>query len=140
MNQSRMSNGFVSQMMQTHPQQPRIASDQFARAVQALSECVAVCTTCVDASLAEQHVQQLLRCIRLNLDCADICGATAAVLDRPNNPGRNVLLSLLQACQAICESCRNECEQHAQMHEHCRVCAESCRHCAQLCSEMMQSV
>ena len=140
MNQSRMSDGRVAQMIQTHPQQPRIASEQLAGAVQALNECAAVCTTCADACLAEQHVQQLVQCIRLNQDCADICRATASVLARPSNPDRNVVRLLLQACQAICESCGSECEKHAQMHEHCRICAESCHHCAQLCSELVQSV
>ncbi|MCC6457971.1 MAG: four-helix bundle copper-binding protein [Caldilineaceae bacterium] len=135
-----MSNGRVAQMIQTHPQPPRLAIEQLARAVQALNECAAVCTTCADACLAEQHVPQLVQCIRLNQDCADICRTTAAVLARPNNPDPNVLRSLLQTCQAICESCGSECERHAEMHEHCRVCAESCRHCGQLCSELMQSV
>jgi hypothetical protein len=139
MNQSRMNGGHVAEMIQTHPKQSRLPNEQLAHAIESLNECASVCTTCADACLAEEHVQELVRCIRLNQDCADICRTTAAVLARPNNPDRNVVRSLLQACQAICESCGNECEQHAQMHEHCRVCAESCRHCAQTCSELMQS-
>lgn len=140
MNQSKMSNGHVAEMIQTHPKSPRLTTEQLAQAVQALNECAAVCTTCADACLAEQHVQQLVQCIRLNQDCADICRTTAAVLARTNNPDSGVLRSLLQTCQAICESCANECQSHADMHEHCRICAESCRHCGQICRELMQSI
>lgn len=139
MNQSQMSDGRMAQMIQTHPKQSHLPGEQLARAVETLNECAAICTACADACLAEQHVQQLVRCIRLNLDCADICRTTNAVLARLNEPDPNVLRSLLQTCQAICESCGSECEQHAQMHEHCRVCAESCRHCEESCRQLLSS-
>jgi hypothetical protein len=140
MNGSKMASGYVVQMIQTHPQQPWLAGEQLAQAVETLNQCATVCTICADACLAEQHVQQLVRCIRLNLDCADICRTTASVLMRLNQPDPNVLRSLIQACQAICQSCGTECQQHAQMHEHCRICAESCQHCAQLCNQLLQTV
>ena len=140
MNDSRMSSGLVTKIIQTHPKQSWLPGEQLGRAVETLNQCASVCTTCADACLAEEHVHDLIHCIRLNLDCADICGTTAAVLARPNEPDMNVLRSLLQTCQAICQSCGSECERHAQMHEHCRVCAESCRQCAQLCKELSQSV
>lgn len=140
MNQSKMSNGHLAQMIQTHPQQSQMPGEQLARAIEMLNQCASVCTACADACLAEEHVQNLVRCIRLNLDCADICRTTATVMGRLNQPDANVQRSLLQACQAICNSCGSECESHANMHEHCRVCAESCRQCSQICNELIQSV
>lgn len=140
MNESRMSGSLLAQMIQTHPQQSWLPGERLAQAVEALNQCASICTACADACLAEQHVQGLVRCIRLNLDCADICRTTAAVLIRLNQPDPNVVRSLLQTCQAICQSCGSECEQHAQMHEHCRVCAESSRHCSQHCNELLQNV
>lgn len=40
-------------------------------------ECAEVCTACADACSAEGDPKMLVRCIRLNLDCADLCLATA---------------------------------------------------------------
>lgn len=39
----------------------------------ACAECATACTMCADACLAEPGVAELTRCIRLDLDCADLC-------------------------------------------------------------------
>jgi len=82
----------------------------------------------------------MVRCIRLCLDCADICTATAGVTSRPPGYDANVTGPLLEACVAICKSCGDECERHARMHEHCRVCAEACRRCEQACRELLAAL
>ena len=69
----------------------------------------------------------MVTCIRLCLDCADICTATAGVISRQTEYHADVTRPLLEACVAICGNCADECERHARMHEHCRVCAEACR-------------
>jgi len=79
----------------------------------------------------------MVTCIRLCLDCADVCTATAAVISRQAEYDANAGRPLLEACVAICKSCGDECERHAQMHEHCRVCAEACRRCEQACRKLL---
>lgn len=99
-----------------------------------LVECI---RACADACLGERDVQMLVRCIRRNLDCADICATTAAVVSRQTAFEPAVASALLQACAQFCRLCGDECEQHAQHGmEHCRVCAEACRRCERACDAL----
>jgi hypothetical protein len=82
-------------------------------------------------------VQQLKQCIRLNLDCADVCGATGALASRRTGSNEPILRQMLQTCAAACQVCGEECQRHAG---HCRICAEACRRCDQACQEAMRDV
>jgi hypothetical protein len=108
-----------------------------AATIDALNECFQACTADADDDLGEQHVPELVKCIRLCLDCADVCAATISVTSRQTEYDPNVTRPLLEACATACKICGDECEQHAQMHEHCRVCAEACRRCEQACRELL---
>jgi hypothetical protein len=80
-------------------------------------------------------VAELTKCIRTNVDCADICDTTARVLTRHTGYDANISRTLLEACAMACKSCGamackscgDECASHADMHEHCRICADACR-------------
>lgn len=95
---------------------------------------------CADACLTEDSVAELRRCIRLNLDCADLCATTAAILGRQTEGDPSVVKAALGACVAACDACGTECSRHAGMHEHCRVCAEACRRCAEACRTALGSL
>ena len=90
------------------------------------------------ADLGEPNVTEMVACIRLCLDCADICAATAGVTSRLTDYDATVTRPLLEACVAICKSCGDECERHAHM-PHCRVCAEACRRCEQACRDLLDA-
>ena len=85
-------------------------------------------------------VDQLRKCIRTDLDCADICVTTGRVLSRHTGYDANLTQAVLQACITACQSCGDECAQHAEMHDHCRICAEACRACADACSQLLDSL
>ena len=51
-----------------------------AEALEASAACATICSSCADACLAEESVADLRDCIRTDLDCADVCAATAALL------------------------------------------------------------
>ncbi len=85
-------------------------------------------------------VAELVRCIRTDLDCADVCEATARVLSRQTAYDAAVTRSIVQACAQACQSCGAECESHAGMHEHCRVCAEACRRCETACRAVLEAI
>jgi hypothetical protein len=123
-------------MLASHPS-PAHSDGDIARAcVEACLECSAVCASCADACLAEDDVAKQVTCIRLNLDCADICAVTARLFARPSERDAQTLRHQLEACAAICRACGAECAQHAQHMEHCRICAETCRRCAEACDRM----
>lgn len=86
------------------------------------------------------HGQELTHCIRLNLDCADICTAAGAMASRRTGSNIEVLRAAIQACAEACRACGDECAKHAQMHEHCRICAEACRSCELACREALSDV
>lgn len=85
-------------------------------------------------------VAELTKCIRTNLDCADLCEATGRVLSRHTGYDANITLDTIRACQMACKACADECERHASMHEHCRICAEACRRCEQACAELVAAL
>jgi hypothetical protein len=126
----------VTKMLETHPQ--ATANEALARCIEQCFACALSCTSCADACLAEEQVQELVRCIRLNLDCADVCDATGRVLTRQTSTELRLARSMLDACVQACRICAEECERHAPHHEHCRVC-EACRRCEQACEELRSS-
>jgi hypothetical protein len=128
------------EMLRTHPQAGNAPMEELARRVEACYDCAQACTSCADACLGEDMVAELVRCIRLNLDCASICQATGAVLSRQTEPEMSVIRAQLEACIAACRVCAQECESHADMHEHCRVCAEACRACEEACHQALAAI
>ena len=82
----------------------------------------------------------IVKCIRLNLDCADVCTATGRVVSRQTEYDAHVTRKQLEACIAACNSCGDECQGHAEHMAHCRVCAESCRRCEDVCKELHSAI
>ena len=131
----------IDQMWSSHPQvDGGDTSELVRRCLEACVECAQVCTVCADACLGEEMVADLVGCIRLNSDCADICAATSTVLAQQTQPDLAVVRAVLEACRTACAACAAECGSHADMHDHCRVCAESCRRCEQACTELLAAL
>ena len=131
---------YARQMLDTFSRTLSVDADLLAAVIDALSDCAQACDADTAADLGEQNVTEMVTCIRLCLDCADICTATVRVTSRQTDYDANVNRPLLEACAAICRSCGDECERHARMHEHCRVCAEACRRCERACRELLDAV
>jgi exosome complex RNA-binding protein Csl4 len=131
---------YARQMLDTYPRTDSAGADVLAAAIDALSDCAQACNADNAADLSEQNVTEMVSCIRLCLDCADICTATAGVISRQAQYDASVTRPLLGACVAICKSCGDECERHAHMHEHCRICAEACRRCERACRDLLDAL
>jgi len=129
---------YARQMLDTYSQPLAVDAGLFAAAIEAASDCAQACNADTDADLSEQNLAEMVMCIRLCLDCTDICTATAAVLSRPAERDLSATRQLVGACVAICQSCGDECERHAHM-PHCRVCAEACRRCERACRDLLES-
>jgi hypothetical protein len=130
----------VQDMLKTHPVQSQMDTAALAACIEACFNCAQTCTICADACLGESMVQELVRCISLNLDCADVCGATGRMVSRRTAGEERLWRDQLQACITACEVCGAECERHASMHEHCRVCAEACHNCAEACRRLLDTI
>lgn len=106
-------------------------NEQFRSCIQACYDCADACDRCTVACLTEPDAGKLARCIRLNMDCAQICRLAAACMARDSE----MVDVIWEICAQACETCAEECAQHTM--EHCRLCAEACRHCADECRLMI---
>jgi hypothetical protein len=131
---------YARQMLDSYQSTLGVDVALLAAAIDAINDCAQACIADTDADLGEQDVTEMIRCIRLCLNCADVCAGTGGVISRPAEYDAEVVRPLLQACVAICKSCGDECERHAHMHEHCRVCAEACRRCEQVCRQLADAM
>ena len=131
---------YARQILDTYSRTFDVDAGLLAAAIDALSDCVQACNADNAADLGEPDVAEMVTCIRLCLNCTDVCTATAGVISRPAAYDADVAKPLLQACVAICRSCGDECERHAQHQAHCRVCAEACRRCEQACRDLLSAL
>lgn len=107
---------------------------------ESMQTCIDACNACASASdhcasscLAEKDVQAMARCICIDIDCAEVCRVSAALMSR----GSELVSIQCEACAQICEACAAECERHDM--QHCRECAQACRRCAEECRRMAQA-
>lgn len=94
-------------------------------------ECRVVCLETVSYCLEKGGKHAAAAHIRLLLDCAEICSASAGFLVR----GSELHGRTCGVCADVCEACARSCEamgDDAQM----KRCAEVCRRCAQSCRSM----
>lgn len=131
---------YSMQLLETYPRTFSVDATLLAEAIEALSDCAQACTSDADDDLSEPDVAAMVKCIRLCLDCADICNATVAVTSRQTEYDANITIPLLEACTAACKSCGDECERHAMMHAHCQVSAEACRRCERSCRVLLGAI
>lgn len=127
----------TSAMIETHPHHGDLAPELLARTIDVLLECSSTCSQCADACLSEDALSpDLAACIRIDLDCADICGVTSRVVARQGSHDPALIRAQLEACATSCAACAAECDRHRGDMAHCRICAESCRRCEQACRDL----
>lgn len=94
-----------------------------------LNYCASECINCAMECLAEQDVKMMVNCIKINLDCAEICKTVSSFLSRNSIHAQH----LMKECIEICTNCATQCEQHSHL-DHCKKCAEVCRICIAECN------
>src|SRR5215203_233681 len=88
---------YAKQMLDTYPRDFNLDAGVLAAAIDALSDCAQACTACADDCLSEEMVAELTKCLRLDLDCADVCTATLRVASRHTEYDANLTRPLLEA-------------------------------------------
>ena len=126
----------IRKMIGLHPNVKGHTNEPLALAAKHAMYCALFTTSCADADLAEGG--DMTQCIRLCLDCADICTATAKVATRRTGDNDAMVRAQLRACIEACEFTAAECEKHD--HAHCKLCAEMCRECARDCQEALATL
>ncbi|MCD0447345.1 hypothetical protein LO763_27385 [Glycomyces sp. A-F 0318] len=130
----------ASEMLETYPADlGGIDREKLAACIGECFACAQACTACADACLSESDVGALVKCVRSNLDCADVCAATGRVLSRHTGYDANVTRAVLEACAAACKACGDMCAEHEHM-AHCRHCADKCRACERACRDLLASL
>lgn len=107
----RMSMSFAQQMAQTVPQKAPVDMGALAECIQDCFDCAPACAARADACLGEQDQNGLVRCIRLDLDCADLREATGKILSRQTAFEPAIARAALQACARACRRCGQACTQ-----------------------------
>jgi hypothetical protein len=133
-------NQVIERMLNTTAASVDIDPELLRECMAACVECAQACTACADACLSEEMVADLRKCLRTNLDCADVCETTGRVLSRRTGYDADLTRAVVEACARACALCGAECSQHAEMHEHCRVCAEACRRCGEACQRVLSAI
>lgn len=107
-----------------------MSDDIYQKCIDACNRCVVTCTHCASSCLEEENVKMLTKCIRLDLDCADICQLAVKLMARKSAFAEEVC----RLCAEICEACGEECRKHDM--DHCQECADACFECAEMCRNM----
>src|SRR5690606_2461065 len=109
-----------------------MSHEKFQSCIDACYACATECDHCAIACLGEKDVKNMARCIRLDLDCAQICRLAAAYMAR----GSEFAQAVCRVCAEICEGGGTECAKHQMCH--CQRCADAFRKCAEECRRMAQ--
>jgi hypothetical protein len=106
-----------------------------AECIEACNVCEFACLSCAEASLAEVSLAKLGRCVRLALDCAEICLATRTLVSEALLCAPRLVQAQLEICARLCAACEAECRQQGAAHDYFGVCARACARCESLCRE-----
>jgi hypothetical protein len=128
---------YARQLLDAYPGTLNADAGVLAATIDALSDCAQACIADADDDLHEQNLAEMVTCIRLCWDCAEVCSATLGVVTRQTAYDASVTKPLLEACVAVCKSCGDECQRHARHHQHCGVCEQACRRCEQACRTLL---
>lgn len=106
----------------------------YEKIIDSLSDCVEACESCATLCLEEDNVKKMTGCIKLDLDCAEICALAVKLLSRDSQYAK----SIISLCADACAQCAEEGEKHD--HQHCKECAEACRNCEEICKTHLDTL
>ena len=106
------------------------ALTRYLDCIAACHACAVACQHCAASCLQEPDVKAMVRCIELDMDCAQLCQVSIALMAGASE----FAPALCGVCAQACRACGDECARHDM--DHCQQCAEACRRCAQACEQM----
>lgn len=130
----------IREMLESSPGKIPVDVEVLAECIEACFDCEQSCVACADACVGEKDQAELVKCIRLDLACAELCGATGRIISRELAEDPGMAYAALRSCVSACGICAEECERHAPHMEHCRICAEACRRCERACEQLLSAL
>lgn len=118
--------------------QPEVMWTKHSMVSAEMQRCIQDCRNC--ASICLETVQYCLKLggkhaepghIRLLMDCAEICQASANFMQR----GSPLHMQTCAACAEVCQACAEDCERFKD-DEMMAACAKACRGCEASCRQM----
>ncbi len=101
---------------------------RFDQLLDVLERCMTACEACASENLKVENGISLQRCIRLTLDCGELCGFTARFVARESE-FKDILL---KQCALVCKACEDECRRHENAAS--QQCADVCHECHLACA------
>src|SRR5690625_2152821 len=84
--------------------------EKYQSCIDACYACATACDHCAVSFLDEQDVKSMTQCIKLDLDCAEVCRVAASYMAR----GGQFSKTICRLCAEICQACADDCA-HLQM-------------------------
>lgn len=118
--------------------QPEIMWTKHSMVSKEMQRCIQECRNC--ASICLETVQHCLKLggkhaepahIRMLMDCAEICQASANFMQR----GSPLHMQTCAACAEVCKACAEDCERFKD-DEMMQACAKACQSCEESCRQM----
>jgi Domain of Unknown Function (DUF326) len=73
----------------------------------ALTKCAEECNHCAAACLEEQDVKMLARCIKLDIDCAEICSLAASFVARGSEHAQHLLHECAASAKPVLKNAKS---------------------------------
>lgn len=127
---------YMRAIISNHPSYAADHNGELVACIEACMGAMAASAACADACLAEPDATEMTTCIRLNLDCSDLCAATGRILTRHVGHLTQEVIAQVNALAAVVAACGRECGQHAKDNEHCGICAQACSVCVEACRHL----
>lgn len=96
-----------------------------------LEHCIKSCDYSANACLRNNHVQEMVNCMRVNNVCAEVCSSLRHLLLMEYE----AVEELVQYCIKVCDDCAVECAKHDL--EQCIACTKASTDCAKACREFL---
>lgn len=122
-----MMMGAMSDEMKTTPGMEMMDMQVMQACMDACSACEQACTVCS---------MQMMDCATACMNCADMCNTMMRSMMRMQGMTPAVMMSMLDACIAMCQMCMDACMEHADHSEVCKMCAQACKACMDACMDM----
>jgi hypothetical protein len=109
--------------------------------VDACLACVPAAEACAEECLAAGGDGPITRAFLADLDCADLCRATARSLQRFNGTSLPVTRAILEACRAAASECAAQGEaSERRLDGACRSCITLCRRVQRACGSLLDAL
>lgn len=114
-------------------------STSVEQCLETLQRCQTVCETCSNSRVARSAMgTAVLRCLRLIVQCAELCRDTAAILASAQLANPAAVRNHVRSCAIACDRCQREIERAGFLWA--EECMDACARSAAACREILPTL